>query len=220
MDVQNITPDTTAARQNTASTDPAALAGDFETFLQLLTAQMRFQDPLQPVDSTDWIAQLAQFSGVEQQVMTNRNLEVLQSGIATLGLGQLGSWIGMEARAEMPVVFDGSPVALSATPAETADRMELIVRNDLGDIVQRLPIPLSDRDFEWDGRDLDGTPLPSGTYDIAIQNWRGEDMIDERAATSYGIVQEARIQDGAVLLTLAGGTVLPANDVLGLRRPA
>ena len=50
------------------------MAGDFETFLKLLTAQLRNQDPLQPMDSTEFVAQLASFSAVEQQVRANDRL--------------------------------------------------------------------------------------------------------------------------------------------------
>ena len=52
----------------------AALSSDFETFLQMLTVQARYQDPLEPLSSSDYAAQLAQFSMVEQQVLTNDQL--------------------------------------------------------------------------------------------------------------------------------------------------
>jgi len=195
------------------------ISADFETFLRLLTTQMKHQDPLNPMESTEFASQLAQFSGVEQQVRTNDLLIGLQGGLATMGMGQLGSWIGMEARAQMPVNFDGRPVTLAGAPHVLADRMELIVSNEEGEIVQQLPIPLSDASFGWDGTGVDGQVLPPGLYSFAIRNWSGEDMLEEWGAMVYGTVQEAALVGGEVWLTMQDGMSIPAGDVLGLRDP-
>lgn len=56
---------------------------EFQTFLQLLTAQMRHQDPLEPLDSTQFVAQLAAFSSVEQQITTNEKLDNLYDFLTT-----------------------------------------------------------------------------------------------------------------------------------------
>jgi len=76
-----------------------ALSSDFETFLRMLTTQMRNQDPLNPVESADFAVQLATFSSVEQQVQTNALLSGLGTQMATLGMGQFPGWIGLEAEA-------------------------------------------------------------------------------------------------------------------------
>ena len=80
-----ITPTSAAAAATTKAQEPSGeaadaaneLAGDFETFLSLLTAQLRNQDPLKPMESTEFVAQLASFSAVEQQVRTNDRLDEL-----------------------------------------------------------------------------------------------------------------------------------------------
>jgi hypothetical protein len=66
-------------------------------------------------------------------------LESLTNGYATQGLGQLSGWIGMQATAEMPVAFNGAPVTVQTTPAARADRLELVVDDAAGSVVQRLP---------------------------------------------------------------------------------
>ncbi|HZZ11369.1 MAG TPA: flagellar hook capping FlgD N-terminal domain-containing protein, partial [Paraburkholderia sp.] len=73
---------TTAIDNNTAagagqSTASQQLAGNFDTFLTLLTTQLQNQDPLSPMDSTQFTQQLVAFSGVEQQINTNNNLQSL-----------------------------------------------------------------------------------------------------------------------------------------------
>ena len=69
--------DTTATATNTGLTKSTVIGSDFDTFLKLLTTQMKNQDPLNPIDSTDYATQLATFSGVEQQTRTNQLLESL-----------------------------------------------------------------------------------------------------------------------------------------------
>ena len=143
-----ITPTTTAttgvAATNTAPTKATgseaatnAVAGDFQTFLQLLTTQMKNQDPLKPMESTEFVAQLASFSGVEQQVRANdrldRIIEVLSGGSAE----GLAAWVGREVRAPTTAAFAGTPLEVEVTPVKDADRAVLVVRNDFGDVVAR-----------------------------------------------------------------------------------
>lgn len=206
-----------------AAAQPAStgtISSDFETFIRLLTTQMRNQDPLNPMESTEFASQLAQFSAVEQQVRTNDLLTGVQAGLAQLGMGQIGGWIGMEARADMPVNFTGQSVTLAGTPHALADRMELIVRDSGGQIVQKLPIPLSDAPITWNGTGLDGSVLPPGVYSFSIQNWSGEDMIEDRGAMVHGQIEEAGLVGEDIWLQMAGGIRIPASDVVGLARPS
>lgn len=98
MEVQPTSPATsaTAAAAAAAPKETAftKAASDFDTFLALLTAQLRNQDPTQPADSTELVAQLAAFSSVEQQIQTNNKLDGLLSAFAATGHSSLvGKWI-------------------------------------------------------------------------------------------------------------------------------
>jgi flagellar basal-body rod modification protein FlgD len=218
-----ISTDTTRTQQapaaSVAATDQTAITADFETFLLMLTTQLKNQDPLNPMESTEYATQLATFSGVEQQVRTNELLETLTNSTATQGLGQLSGWIGMQASAEMPVAFSGAPVTVQTTPAARADRLELVVTDTAGTVVQRLPIPLSDAAFELTGTDLRGETLPPGTYALAVENWDGEDLIETRAASVRATVEEVQLNAGEVVLTMQGGVQIRADAVTGLRQP-
>src|SRR5919106_1747230 len=74
--------------------DKAEISKDYDMFLRLMTAQLKNQDPLQPLDGTEFVAQLAQFSGVEQQIKTNERLDALLGALtrsaAEVSLGFLG----------------------------------------------------------------------------------------------------------------------------------
>ncbi len=207
-----------ATQPPVALTEPG-ITSDYETFLQMLTAQMQNQDPLNPMDSTDFATQLATFSGVEQQVQTNGLLRELQSSLTQMGMGDLAGWIGMQARAEMPVAFNGAAVTLSATPHALADRLELIVRDPQGQEVQRMPIPLDDAPFEWDGTTGTGdAPLPQGIYALSVENWSGETMLAETYTQVFSTIEEAQIVDGQVWLTMQGGLSIQSDQIQGLRQ--
>src|SRR6056297_97759 len=95
-----------AQSAGTPKAGTSMISSDFETFLRMLTAQVENQDPLNPLESTEFATQLATFSGVEQQVRTNE----LLGGLAASGLSQISAWVGMEGRAAAPVFFAGTPV--------------------------------------------------------------------------------------------------------------
>jgi flagellar basal-body rod modification protein FlgD len=210
-------PGVTAAGRPSGTT-AASITSDFELFLRLLTTQMQNQDPLNPTDSTEYTAQLATFSGVEQQVRTNDLLREIQAGFTAMNMGQLAGWIGLEARAEMPVNFDGAPVQVQAAPNTLADRLELIVRDAGGNVMARTPVPLTDEPFTWTGLDENGQPLPEGTYSLSAQSWSGTTMLEERAAFVFGTINEAQTVGGEVWLTMQNGVSIPANGVQALRR--
>ena len=94
-------------RATPAPQSGSVLSSDFETFLKMLTAQAQYQDPLEPIDSTQYASQLAQFSAVEQQVLSNDLLTALVGQMGGSDLSRLAGWVGMEARSDAPVMFYG-----------------------------------------------------------------------------------------------------------------
>ncbi len=211
----NATSGANAAAAETAS----AITSDFDMFLQLLTTQMRNQDPLNPADSTEYTAQLATFSGVEQQVQTNDLLRELQGAFTAMNMGQLSGWIGMEARAEMPVNFAGQSTTVQLSPSPLADRVELIVRDQTSAVVANTPAVLGQDPFEWTGLDNNGQPLPNGTYTLSAQSWRGEEVLEERYAFIFAEITEAQTLNGEVWVTMSNGVSIPSETVQGLRSP-
>ncbi|MAU53706.1 MAG: flagellar basal body rod modification protein [Roseovarius sp.] len=213
-----------AAAQATPGAPPAAagsgaLGPDFETFLRMLTTQMRNQDPLDPVDSADFAVQLATFSSVEQQVLTNDLLTGLGAQMATLGMGQLAGWIGLEAEVDAPVRFAGAPVTLGTTVDPAAETAELVVTDEQGVIVQRVAIPPQGGPVPWQGRDALGLPLRAGTYRITADSQAGGKTIARHEVHLHARIEEARLENGTVQLVLETGQSVDAREVLGLRPP-
>lgn len=201
-----------------ASAKPA-LSSDFETFLKMLTAQMRNQDPLNPVDSADFAVQLATFSTVEQQVRTNDLLETLGDRMGAMGMSQLSGWVGMEARAIVPVQFDGAPVTLTLATAPLADAAQIVVRDSTGTVVQRSNVAVQGGTVQWAGVGLGGAPLPSGRYDLTVESFSNGESLGETPVQVHGRIVEARNDAGAITLVLAAGQDVAADSILGLRLP-
>lgn len=212
---------TTTLSSNSTSNASAApvISSDFETFLRMLTTQIQNQDPLNPMESTEFATQLATFSGVEQQVRTNDLLQELQTNSAASEMGQFANWLGMEVRASAPAQFTGAPLTLSAVPHAQADRMELVVSDENGLPVQTLPIPIGDSNFTWAGVGSSGDPLGQGLYSFSTRAYAGETLLEERSALTYSRVTEAKLQDGEVWLTLSGGANIRTSEAQGLRVP-
>ena len=220
MELNQITNPTLPSSTPTAPSDPSGVLGsDFEVFLQMLTAQAQYQDPLEPMDNSEYAAQLAQFSMVEQQVMTNDLMEQLMTTLGANNMSNAANWIGMEALVQGPVQYDGTPVTISPNPPITADQVDLIVSNAQGKEVQRIQIPTSSDPFSWTGLNASGNPLPNGEYTFEIESSAQGEVLITEPALSYSRVTEARIEEGETLLVLESGYMITANNVAGLREP-
>lgn len=218
MEVSSAT--TGSGSSNSSAFSAASGTGaDFNTFLRMLTVQMQNQDPLNPIDSTDYAVQLATFSGVEQQAKTNKLLEAMAAQFSLVGMSQLAGWVGQEARAAAPVWFDGDPVSLSPNPVSTAERAVLVVKDSAGKVVSRQDIPVSSEPYLWEGEGATGAPLPDGKYNLSLESWRDDKVLQTDPIEYYGRVIEARGGSGGVRLVFEGGIEVPATSISALRVP-
>lgn len=208
----------TAIRKTAAPAPTSSgLTSDFETFLKMLTAQARYQDPLEPIDSTEYAAQLAQFSMVEQQVQTNDKLSALFTQMGLSNMASMAGWVGMEVRANTPVRFEGQPVTVAPGLASSADSAYLVVKNAQGQEIQRGAIDLTGDPIQWAGVDDTGAPLPDGVYSFSVENFRNGKEIAAETTEVYGRIAEAQIRNSAVVLVLEGGQSVAASEVTALR---
>lgn len=216
MNIAPIT-QTTAPQQPAAASSGSILSSDFETFLTMLTTQARYQDPLEPIDSSEYSAQLAQFSMVEQQVKSNDLLTALSAQLGAGTMAQLAGWIGMEIRTSEPVQFDGAPITVATKPVLDADQLTLVVYDTAGVEVQRQQLPVTGGAVDWSGVSADGTPFPAGLYRFEVESHAAGELINTLPAEAYGKVAEARTENGASLLVLEGGSEIATGSVTALR---
>jgi len=207
-----------AASSNGAEQRGRAVAeADFETFLSLLTAQMRNQDPLKPLESTEFVAQLASFSAVEQQIRSNERLDEIFDALSGGPGAGLADWIGMEAETTAAARHEGGPLDLKVSPAAGADRAALEVFDVDGRALGTAPVDPKAEEIAWDGR-VSGAAVGPGTYRYEIAYFAGESRLSAEPARRDVRITDLRFGPEGPTLGLAGGGALAPAEVSALRR--
>ena len=207
------TPKTTTAKQNNDK--------NYDTFLKMMTAQIKNQDPLNPMSADQLAVQLATFSGVEQQTKTNDLLTQLLGQNALGSMGQMVGWVGKEARLAAPAYFDGeTPVTISPNPTSDADKAVLVVKDQSGHEVSRTQLPLGSADYKWQGLDNSGNPLPKGVYSLSLESYQKDKLLESSDVEYYGKISEIRSSPNGVSAMLPGGVEALTSIITAIREPA
>lgn len=211
----------TAARSQTPAAAPtkSGLSGDLDTFLRLLTAQLRNQDPLKPMESTEFAVQLATFSSVEQQVRTNDFLEKIAGEGSLAGMAELAGWVGMEARVAAPVQFSGAPVSLTYKADATADAAVLVTYDSLNREVKREAVSPTATSLTWVGSNGSGGLLPNGSYSFKLESVKAGEVMSQKPVEIFAVVTEVQNGTDGPVVVLQGGSSVAASAVTALRRP-
>jgi flagellar basal-body rod modification protein FlgD len=200
------------------------LTDDFDAFLRLMTAQMRNQDPLEPLDGSAFVAQLAQFSSVEQQIKTNEKLDGLAAALtrsaAEIAMGLLGRTV--ETASGRAEVIPGKQVAFAFETDGVVPKLRAVVSDDDGNEVHSFDVAANGpgrHDVVWDGLDADGNQVPAGTYTIEVRHYdpEGQEVLSATPALVRSKVIEARLggDDDGVLL-LSNGTTAILSDLTAI----
>jgi len=212
----NITRAQATTGQSPAPATGTGIAADFDTFLTMLTTQMKNQDPLNPVESADFAVQLATFSGVEQQVQTNDLLRAMGGAGALGGLSQHAGWVGMEARSTAPIRLPGDPVELHFDTPAGATAAEIVLRDSSGIEVRRMAVT-GPGPMIWDGTGATGVPLPEGDYTATLDSRDAAGATASVPVGSYARVTEVRAEPEGAVAILDTGAQVPVSDITALR---
>jgi flagellar basal-body rod modification protein FlgD len=154
---------TTSTKNNTLGQDQ---------FLTLLVAQMQNQDPLNPADATEFTAQLAQYSQLEQLFNLNSTMDKLAEAQNNSERLSALSLIGKDVVVEgASFSFDGNEARIGYKVDGIAAEISLQIRNSSGQMIASINAPETGKGnhfLSWDGRDNAGNQLPAGTYSIVI----------------------------------------------------
>lgn len=207
----------TSARTTNEDQEPSSaslLAADFDNFLNLLTAQLRAQDPLSPVESTQFVEQLASFSSVEQQINTNTKLDQIAASLGNNDLDSLAQWIGkgVETRAEN-IRFTGTPIQFSAPDANSFESVSAAVTDADGEVIAVFPLDKDAKSHIWDGRTSDGARALNGDYSIELRYERDGKTVKTDTAPQFDTVREVRLLNEGWRLNLEGGRAISVDDV-------
>lgn len=177
-----------------------------EQFLTLLIAQIKYQDPLSPMDNTEFTAQMAQFSSLEQLFNVNDNLVGLQTLAASQNSTQALSMIGKEVEAfgdNVLIAQDGSASPISFDMPDTANNVNISIFNQSGnlvDVIEAGTLSAGPQTVSWNGRDSNGTPLPSGLYSYSVNAIGGNGDVLSVDTFTRGIVDAISMKNGVTLL--------------------
>jgi flagellar basal-body rod modification protein FlgD len=205
----------TSSQSNSASS-LSKLSSNLDNFLTILTTQLQYQDPLSPMDSSEFTNQLVQFASVEQQIQGNRNLESLialqQTNIMVGAVSYIGKEV--EATGQTTTLEDGKAKFIYSLP-EKASAAILAVYDENGTQVafQQADKEAGRHEFIWDGKDSKGKTMPDGKYTVQIVavNEANEPITPTYSIT--GTVTGVGIDGGDATLSLGGLDVPLANVV-------
>lgn len=193
------------------------LAKDFSQFLQLLTTQLQNQDPLAPMDSTEFTNQLVQFSQVEQQINSNQKLDSLLalqlSSISSVALGYVGMDISY---VSSDMNYDGStPVDINYALSSEAVTCKVNVYDEEGDLVYSADAPkdTGTNKFTWNGTETNGTPVEEGTYTVKIDALDKEGKAITNSTVVSGHVRGIETQNGVVYV-LVGERAVAISSIV------
>jgi flagellar basal-body rod modification protein FlgD len=222
----NLPPSASSSNNNSGSAASSAAAGltqNFDTFLTLLTTQLKNQDPLSPLDTNQFTQQLVSFSEVEQAINTNKNLTTLiqlQSANETIGaLPLIGRSIEYS-DATGPLA--GGTAAFSYTLPSSAAQASVVVQDAQGNTVYSgAADPSAGRHaFAWDGRTSAGRQLPDGgLYTLKVLATSATGTPISATVTATGKVDNVSTVNGQATFNV-GGYGVPMSKLVTVVNPS
>jgi flagellar basal-body rod modification protein FlgD len=212
-----------SAAASTATTGATPTVNEQE-FLQLLVAQLQHQDPTQPMQGTDFVTQLAQFSLVEQSVNQSQQLGTVSTQLSGIGNNEASQLVGQT------VTIGGNTVTSNGTSASptnvtlggSAADVKATITDSNGNLIRTLDLgpqsagPLS---IQWDGNNSSGQSAPQGTYTINVTATTSSGAAVPVSQSVSGVVTNISFAQGATMVTLASGAQAPISQLVSVGAP-
>ena len=194
------------------------IAQNFDTFLQLLTTQLRNQNPLDPLDTNQFTQQLVQFTGVEQQLKTNEFLEAMMTSTQTANNSQAVSYVGKIVTASGTKAEMVKGAATWHFAVDTKADIIATVRDAKGNVVftKTGPVNKGESVFTWDGIGNDGKQRPDGSYTVSIEARDANGKLVDVATEMTGEVTGVDFS-GTEPVLIVGGARVNLSAILSVR---
>jgi len=206
--------------QSSATTSAISnFSQNFDAFLLLLTTQLKNQDPLSPMSSTEFTTQLVQFAGVEQNIRQTQQLEQLvamqQAWQAASAVNFIGRTVEVTGTS---IVLKDTKGTFSYTLDEPAAEVTITIRNAAGEVVRTLAgeIAKGTHDIEWDGKSDSGYALPDGIYSFTVSAKNSAGKTIKVETTFTGVVSSVEAAGGSIVFQV-GDKKVPIYDIRSVR---
>jgi flagellar basal-body rod modification protein FlgD len=197
-------------------------AASRDQFLRLFVAQLENQNPLDPQSGADMVAQLAQFSSLEQAVETNNRLADMISAQDSAGSAQLADLVGREITADASTIQldGGAPPALQVASDGSVAGGEVIIKDASGNVIRSIPFGGGESPIQipWDGTDARGVPLAPGSYAVEVKAHKADGSDVPATPQIRGIVDAVELTATGPRLLL-GRTRVSPGAVTTISRP-
>jgi flagellar basal-body rod modification protein FlgD len=205
------------------ATSRATMADNFDTFLNILTTQLKNQNPLDPLDTNQFTAQLVQFTGVEQQLKTNEFLETLMLSTQNTAKSEAVSYIGKQVTASGKTgeLNDEKKATWAFNAETTVPNAVVTIKDSKGSVVysETGSLNAGPGTFLWDGKTTTGTTAPNGIYTIDIKGTSLSGSSIEVTTSSVGVVTGVDFTGDVPILTI-GSRKVAISDVTDVRVPS
>lgn len=210
---------TATSTGNTASDkSKEKLQDDLNQFLNLLVTQLQNQDPLEPMDATQFTNQLVQFASVEQQIYQNANLEKLLGAYEQTQVSSLTGYLGTTVESNGDTLeLANSTAKFSYTLYDQAAANAIIITDIDGKMVFTGNGERTEgrHEFIWDGTDGQGNVQPDGIYTATVAPLDKAGELAPYSQTVYGLVTSAGADQGKVTLFI-NSIAVPLEDVVAV----
>ncbi len=191
-----------------------------DDFLKLFVAQLQNQDPLNPMDGTQFVTQLAQMTQVEQAYNTNTNLQSIIASLSDNTYMSSVSFIGktVTAPGSQITLTEGSQPILNYSLSQAASQVEIDIKDASGNVVRTLTqgqTAAGSQTISWDGRDANSNALPAGSYTFTV---KGTDVSGNSFSGTpliKGVVTGVKLNGSMPVLTV-GGTDIQLSDLIAV----
>lgn len=217
-----------AVNATTAVTDSASGAAAMkkatgmnkDDFLKLFITQMQNQDPLNPMDSTEFLGQLAQLTQVEQAYNTNSNLAALIAAQNSNASMNAVSYLGTTVTAKgNQISLAGNQPGISYNLPAFAEKVSIIITDSSGNLVQTINatnVPSGDNSVTWDGKGSNGAVQPAGIYTVSVTASSADGKQFSGTPMIYGKV-DGILLDATTPTLSVGGISIPMSSVLQVK---
>jgi flagellar basal-body rod modification protein FlgD len=198
--------------------DSSTIAGNFDTFLSLLTTQLKNQNPLDPLDTNQFTSQLVQFSSVEQQLKTNSYLQAMMDATQNSSNNAAVSYIGKTVTATGTTSDLKSGSATWSFNLPQAASVTATIKDANGNQVytETGAMAAGNGQFNWDGTGTDGTTEPDGTYTITLSAKSASGAYVAASTQTTGVVTGVDLS-GSVPSLIVGTSNIKLSDVTSVR---